>query len=94
MSTNSRGAAARYPEIAGIVLDILREIAPEVEPDDIDPAADMRYEFEIDSIDFLHLMIGIHERLDIDVPEADYGRVTTLDSLVSYLVEHGAAERV
>lgn len=94
MNVDSSGAAARHPEITAIVLDILGEIAPEIDTANFDPSAEMRYEFEIDSIDFLNLMIGIHERLDIDVPETDYGRVVTIDDLVSYLVAHGAIERV
>lgn len=94
MSTDTQGATARHEAIANLVIDMLKEIAPEVEPESMDPAADMRYELEIDSIDFLNLMIAIDERLGIDVPESDYGNVISLDSLVSYLVNRGAEDRV
>lgn len=94
MSTSVTGAAERHPEITKIVLSILDEIAPGLEADDIDPSVDMRYELEIDSIDFLNLMIGIDERLEIDIPESDSGQLVTLDGLVDYLVANGAADRV
>ncbi len=90
MSATANGAAKQHPEITSIIVGILGDIAPDVDPDDFDPTEDMRYELDIDSIDVLNLMIGIHEQLDIDVPEADYGRVMTLDGLVEYLVKRGA----
>jgi hypothetical protein len=36
-------------------------------------------------MDFLNFVIGLHATLGIEVPEADYGRLTTLDAAVEYL---------
>lgn len=67
------------------VREALAGIAPEADPDRLDPARSLRGQLDLDSFDFLHLMIALHERLQVDVPEADYGRVDGLDALLDYL---------
>lgn len=94
MTIKTTGAADRYPELTRAVVQILDEVVPGLDLDDIDPTADMRYAFDIDSIDFLNLMIGIDERLGVDVPETDYGDITTLDGLVAYLANRGAVGKL
>ncbi len=78
-------------EIAGAIRFILGGIAPEVDLAQVRPDADLRDELDIDSMDFLRFVVGIHERLGVDVPEADYPRIRTLDGCVAYLAERGAA---
>ncbi|MCC7536396.1 MAG: acyl carrier protein [Deltaproteobacteria bacterium] len=63
----------------------LARIAPEADLSSLDPAADVREELDIDSMDVLHLVTALHARLGVDVPERDYVRVTTLDGAVAYL---------
>jgi acyl carrier protein len=75
--------------VRSAIVDILEEIAPEIAGEQIDPAEDLRDQLDIDSIDVLTLMIGIHERFGIDVPEADYARLLTLNDIVDYLRAHG-----
>ena len=72
-------------EIEQVVTDELGHIAPEVDIDLVDRDGDIREEFDIDSMDFLTLVTGLHERLGIDIPEADYAKLDSLDSAVSYL---------
>ncbi|MFN7955564.1 MAG: phosphopantetheine-binding protein [bacterium] len=72
-------------EIRRSVLSLLLEIAPEIEPDSIRNDKSLRDQVDIDSIDYLKLLTAIHERLGVEIPEADYARVTTLDDLVAYL---------
>ena len=45
----------------------------------------LREEFEIDSIDFLRLIVLLHEQLTIDIPEKDYAKLATLQSSLAYL---------
>lgn len=78
-------------EIASVVRTILGGIAPEVDLAQVRRDADLRDELDIDSMDFLRFVVGIHERLGVDVPEADYPLVRTLDGCVAYLAEKGAA---
>jgi acyl carrier protein len=72
-------------EIKALVLRILGDIAPEAELDHIDPAIDVREQFDLDSMDILNLMIGIHEATGVDIPEADYPQMVSLDGCVAYL---------
>lgn len=73
--------------IRAAVLDGLRQIAPETDLETLSPSSDIRRSLEIDSFDFLRFLIGLHERLGVDIPEMDYGKLTTLDSLVEYLAK-------
>ncbi len=74
-----------HDEILAIVADELEKIAPEVDIDLIDRSGDLREEFDIDSMDFLTLVTALHERLGVDIPEADYAKLGSLDAAVSYL---------
>jgi acyl carrier protein len=67
------------------VLAALRRVAPEVEPSRLRGDLPLREELELDSMDFLSFVIGLHERLGIDVPESDYSQLGTLDGAVRYL---------
>lgn len=70
------------------IFEVLGQIAPEADPDDLEPDEDIREAFDIDSFDFLNFLIGLNEQLGVEIPEADYGQLNTLDELVSYLQTH------
>ena len=72
-------------ELRAAVLSVLGEIAPESDPAAIDPGASLRQQLDIDSMDFLNLVIALHKRLGIEIPERDYGQVQSLDAIVGYL---------
>jgi len=72
-------------EIQRAVFDALRKIAPEADPQKLRPNENLREALDIDSFDFLNFLIGLHEKLGVEIPEADYGRLTTLSDLVNYL---------
>ncbi len=72
-------------ELRQTVLDVLETIAPEADFDALDPNADMREALEIDSFDFLNLVIGLNEALGVEIPEKDYGNLVTLNDMVAYL---------
>ena len=78
-------------EIRTAVLGVLREVAPEVDPATVDPAADLREDFGLDSMDILNLATGIYERTGVDVPERDYPLIVTLSGCMSYVVDHAPA---
>ncbi len=71
------------------VIDCVHEIAPEADFTRVDPRRSMREQLDLDSFDFLNLLIALHERVGVQVPEADYRLVDSLDGLVDYLVQHG-----
>ena len=69
------------------VLSALTQIAPEADPAAIAGAAPLRDQLELDSMDFLRFVVLLHERLGVDVPEADYAQLGTLDACVAYLTQ-------
>ncbi|HUZ03442.1 MAG TPA: acyl carrier protein [Thermomicrobiaceae bacterium] len=73
------------------VLRALRRVAPEADPDALDPDVALREQLDIDSMDFLNFLIGIHRELGVEIPEADYPRLTTLDQILAYLGERRPA---
>jgi acyl carrier protein len=68
-----------------MVLRILGEIAPEADLARIKPQSRLRDQLDIDSMDFLNFVIGLHKALDVEIPERDYGRLATLAGCVEYL---------
>jgi acyl carrier protein len=72
-------------EIRSIVQEALGNIAPEMDLQKLDPAADLRDALDIDSMDFLNFVVAVHRRLGIDIPERDYPKLLTLDGAVDYL---------
>lgn len=73
-------------EIREVVRDALSNIAPEVDVDGLNPAKDLRDQIDIDSVDFLNFVIGLHKALNIEIPDADVAKLTTLNGCVSYLL--------
>ncbi|MFN8546020.1 MAG: acyl carrier protein [Candidatus Binatia bacterium] len=74
-----------HDEIRDTVLRVVGEIAPEADLAGLDPRADLRTALDLDSVDFLNVVLGLHAALGIDVPEADYPKLATLAGAVAYL---------
>jgi acyl carrier protein len=72
-------------QIKAVIVKVLGRIAPEADLDALDPEANVREALDIDSFDHLNLLIGLNEELGVDIPEADYGQLTTLADITSYL---------
>jgi acyl carrier protein len=68
-----------------IIVSVLAGIAPEIDPGTVDPAGELQFEFDLDSMDFLNLVEGLKEETGVDVPESDYPRVRSLDGITGYL---------
>jgi acyl carrier protein len=68
-----------------VVLSVLTTIAPEIEPDDIRDDVLLRDQVDLDSMDWLSFLRGIHRRLHVDIPEEDYHSLRTLADVVGYL---------
>ena len=72
-------------EIRTSVIEVLLTIAPEVEADELMAGQALRDQVDLDSMDWLHVIVGLHERFGVDIPETDYARLVTLDDIVAYL---------
>lgn len=82
------------PALTEAALTLLRSIAPEVEPGEIEPAWPLRNQVDLDSMDWLNFLVGLHERFGINIPESDYARLVTLNDVLDYLQARlGSAEK-
>lgn len=72
-------------ELTAAIVEGLRRVAPEADPARLAPAAPLRETLDIDSFDFLNFLVGLHKALGVEIPESDYGQLTTLESLRAYL---------
>ena len=77
-------------EIAAALADELGRIAPEVPFDEVGRGENIREAFDIDSMDFLNLVTALHKRLGVDIPETDYDRLETIDTMIGYLATRAA----
>ncbi len=75
-------------DIRAEVLSVLTTIAPEVEVEDIRDDVLLRDQVDLDSMDWLNFLIGIHNRLHVDIPESDYASLRTLTDVVHYVERH------
>lgn len=82
-----------HADIRREILTVLTAIAPEVEADDICDDELLRDQVDLDSMDWLNFLVGIHKRLNIEIPESDYASLRTLDDVVRYVARHPAASR-
>ena len=72
-------------EVRKQVLAELMRIAPELEEGEVVPGKLLREQVDLDSMDWLNFLVALHERLKVEIPEADYAKLGTLDQLTAYL---------
>jgi acyl carrier protein len=75
----------RAAQIKQIVLEKLAKIAPEADLDSLSPDENVREALDIDSFDHLNFLIALHEELGVEIPEADYGQLVTVNRITQYL---------
>jgi acyl carrier protein len=73
-------------EIKNIIFQLLKKIAPDTEPSALQPDENIREVLNIDSFDSLQFIVKLNEKLGIEIPEEDYGKIPTLKSLINYLL--------
>ena len=71
--------------IRDTVLKTLHGIAPEIDPGELAPDRPLRDQVDLDSMDWLNFIVGLHEALKVDIPETDYQQLHTLNDLIGYL---------
>jgi acyl carrier protein len=73
-------------EIKNVILEIIQDIDDEADFTDLDPSEALRDQLDLDSMDFLDIVMELRKRYQIQIPEADYPQLATLDSCVNYLM--------
>jgi acyl carrier protein len=72
-------------QIRQVVLDILARIAPDEDLSDLDDGVAFRDQMELDSMDFLDIVMELRKMYRVQIPEEDYENLATMSSTVSYL---------
>ena len=72
-------------DIANAIIDIIKDIVPDEDCSNIEPAVALRDQLELDSMDFLDIVMELRKLYGVEVPEAEYGELASLDSCVVYL---------
>jgi acyl carrier protein len=76
-------------EIRVAVLRLLGKIAPEADLAQLQPNVSFRDQLDVDSMDLLNFLISLHKEFGVEIPERDYGKLTTIDDCVTYLTASG-----
>jgi len=71
-------------QIKESIIKQILNIAPDIEKEEIQPNANIQRSLEIDSFDFLKILTALYKELGVEVPEAEYAKVDTLDHMVEY----------
>ncbi len=72
-------------EISKAIVEIIDEILPEGDCSGIAPDKPLRDQLDLDSMDFLDIVMELRKHYGIEVPEDDYPKLATLNSCVEYL---------
>ncbi len=72
-------------DIRQLAASVLAGIAPEADLSTVGDGEDLREALDLDSMDFLNFVIGLHQGSGQQIPESDYPRLFTLKGCVSYL---------
>jgi acyl carrier protein len=72
-------------ELKPIILGVLNAAVPGVDASILDGDDDIRQTLDIDSFDHLNFLVGLNEKLGVDIPEKDYGKLNTLNEIIQYL---------
>lgn len=74
-----------HDDLETTIRRVVGRFAPEADLDALDPDVPLQEALELDSMDFLNVMIAVHDETGVDVPEVDYDQVATLSGLVAYV---------
>ncbi len=72
-------------DIRNVILEILSDISPDSDLSNLDDAVPFREQMELDSMDFLDIVMELKKRYRVSIPEEDYKELASMNSTVSYL---------
>ncbi len=80
-----------HQKVKEIIIEIISNIAPDEDLSNIKSDVPLRDQLDLDSMDFLDIVMELRKKHSIEVPEADYPRLASLDSCAEYLSPKFAA---
>jgi acyl carrier protein len=72
-------------DVRQIVIDIISDIAPDEDVSNLDDKKSLREQLDLDSMDFLDIVMELRKRHKVEVPQEDYPKLASLESCVAYL---------
>ena len=72
-------------QIRPVILDILKRIAPDEDLSDLQDDVPFREQMELDSMDFLDIVMELRKQYRVQIPEEDYENLTSMGSTITYL---------
>jgi len=72
-------------EIREAIIDILSDIAPDEDLSDLKEDVAFRDQLDLDSMDFLDIVMELRKRYRIQIPEEEYPELASMSSTVKYL---------
>ncbi len=74
-----------HEETRSLLLELISDIAPEADPASVADDEDIREAFDLDSMDFANLVVAIHKRTGVNIPELDYRKLFTIGGAIAYV---------
>jgi acyl carrier protein len=78
-------------ETRELVIRAITDVAPDVDPHSVRGSDSLRVDLELDSIDFIAVLVRLAEETGVEVPEEDYRQLTTVDACAEYLARATSA---
>jgi len=72
-------------EARATVIAAIMSVAPDTDPETVDPDEDVWYALDLDSMDQLNIMVAVGKRTGVEIPEVDYPKLQTIADLTGYL---------
>jgi len=72
-------------EIRAMILEVIHEIVPDEDLSNLKPDVRIRDQIEMDSMDFLDIIMELRKRYRVGAPADDYMQLASLDSSMAYL---------
>jgi acyl carrier protein len=72
-------------DIRDEIIDILSDIVPDEDLSNLVDDKPLREQIELDSMDFLDIVMELRKRYRIQIPEDDYVHLATMGGTVKYL---------
>ena len=77
-----------HQQVEDIVLDIISVVSPDADLSNVNSEEPLRDQLDMDSMDFLDIVMELRKRFKIEVPKEDYAQLASLASCASYLLPH------
>ncbi len=74
-------------EAREIIVEIIADVAPDADLEDLGGDENFRERFGLDSMDFLSIVEDIADQTGVEIPESDYDQVQSLDAMSAYVAD-------